>query len=235
MATFFGEVVTGSYRHIDPDQPDYNEGVQQTWSLDTEVEQEKNLLIVTEGSIAENYMKMLLVNNDQMRRVAGITSDQEMIDVVRSDQLTLVSCSGHETGNIGHVVMSLAQSDTCHVLVITARHVSQLRVADPRASAVYCLGTKLWSEERPCPSLPQPSIISGVTAALMTRGQVSGRRVLAIIVFTEILRPDSLSLEPLKIIHKIGSVSRAGLKSPVNIASELGKLKLFSCPDNIYM
>ena len=35
MATFFGEVVTGSYRYIDPDHPDYNDtrAAPQAWSL----------------------------------------------------------------------------------------------------------------------------------------------------------------------------------------------------------
>ena len=54
MATFFGEVVTGSYRFIDPENPDYNNvtGLQ-TWKLNSDdFGQESKLLIVTVGDIA---------------------------------------------------------------------------------------------------------------------------------------------------------------------------------------
>ena len=54
MATFFGEVVTGSYRYIDPNQPDYNEArcIPQTWRLEKDIDKEKNLLLITVGDIA---------------------------------------------------------------------------------------------------------------------------------------------------------------------------------------
>ena len=61
MATFFGEVVTGSYRYIDPDHPDYNDtrAAPQSWSLAEKIPQEESLLIVTEGDIAGSYVRLL--------------------------------------------------------------------------------------------------------------------------------------------------------------------------------
>ena len=137
MATFFGEVVTGSYRYIDPDQSDYNKGSSQTWSLDTDIAKEERLLIVTEGAIAENYCKLLGL---EMSRVGGVSCEDMSVDVMSCGQLTLASCSGHETGNIGHVLLSLANPDTCAVVVLTARHVSQLKCEDGvMSSNVFCL------------------------------------------------------------------------------------------------
>ena len=54
MATFFGEVMTGSYRYIDPNQPDYNESrcLPQTWNLENDIDKENNLLLITVGDIA---------------------------------------------------------------------------------------------------------------------------------------------------------------------------------------
>ena len=54
MATFFGEVVTGSYRYIDPNQPDYNEArcLPQMWEFENDVDKENNLLLITVGDIA---------------------------------------------------------------------------------------------------------------------------------------------------------------------------------------
>ena len=242
--------MTGSYRYIDPDQPDYNEGSCQSWHLDSDIAKEENLLIVTEGSIAECYVKLFGLD---LARVGGVSCDDMAVDVMRGEKVTLVSCSGHETGNIGHVLLSLTNPDTCSVLVLTARHVSQLRCEDGvMPSNVYCLATKRWTDARPCPGLPSPNIISGLSSSLLTEGQISGSKVLSIIAFTEILRPDSLSLEPLTVVHKIGeefelsylslyficnadAVTKAGLKKPINISNGLIQLKLFNCPDNIYM
>ena len=61
MATFFGEVVTGSYRFIDPENPDYNNvtGLQ-TWKLNSDdFGQESKLLIVTVGDIAGKNILLL--------------------------------------------------------------------------------------------------------------------------------------------------------------------------------
>ena len=52
MASFFGEVVTGSYRFIDPEDPDYNDlrAARQSWSLDGDIPKEEKVLEVLEVS-----------------------------------------------------------------------------------------------------------------------------------------------------------------------------------------
>ena len=75
MATFFGEVVTGSYRYIDPDHPDYNDlrAAPQSWSLEPEeVKKEDNLLIITEGDIAGSYVRLLA--DEHLDTVARVIS-----------------------------------------------------------------------------------------------------------------------------------------------------------------
>ena len=232
MATFFGEVVTGSYRYIDPDHPDYNDtrAAPQAWALTENIPQEDKLLIVTEGDIAGSYVRLL----HDCQPVTSIEADGGgKVEVARGEKFTQVLCSGQETGNLGSLVMSLA-SDTCSVLLLASRHVSQLK-SEEDTCGVHCLVTKRWEGALPCPTLPSPNIVSGLLASLLTEGQMKGKRVMAIITFTDVMAVDSLNLEPFKVIHKLDAVSKAGLKQPSNIASEVSKLKLFSCPANLYM
>ena len=163
MATFFGEVVTGSYRYIDPDHPDYNDlrAAPQSWSLEPEeVKKEDNLLIITEGDIAGSYVRLLA--DEQLDTVARvISSGGAELEVRRCHTWTHVSCSGLESGNIGRVLLSLAATETCRVLVLASRHVSQLR-CEEESRGVHCLATKGWGDTPlPCPALPQPNIVSG--------------------------------------------------------------------------
>ena len=163
MATFFGEVVTGSYRYIDPDHPDYNDlrAAPQSWSLEPEeVKKEDNLLIITEGDIAGSYVRLLA--DEQLDTAARVTSSGGAeLEVRRGRMWTHVSCSGLESGNIGRVLLSLAATETCRVLVLASRHVSQLR-CEEESRGVHCLATKGWGDTPlPCPALPQPNIVSG--------------------------------------------------------------------------
>ena len=102
MATFFGEVVSGSYRYIDPDQADYNEPEQQVWCLQNEISQENNLLMVSVGDIANSYMQLVGNSNVVGKISCGYTS----VNVMRNDTCTHVSCSGQETGNISQAKKS---------------------------------------------------------------------------------------------------------------------------------
>ena len=128
-----------------------------------------------------------------------------MIAVGRSDTYTVVSCSGHEDGNVGHVILSLANTATCHVLVLTSHHVSTVKseTEDDRRN-VYCLMTKTWESPAPCSVLPQPNFVSGLLASLLTQAQMNGAKMLAIIVISEVMSVDSLSLGPFTIIHSLG-------------------------------
>ena len=58
MASFFGEVVTGSYRYIDDEKADYVGEVAGEWSAGDGIDKETNLLVVTEGDLAGSYSRL---------------------------------------------------------------------------------------------------------------------------------------------------------------------------------
>merc|ERR1712198_338726 len=92
------------------------------------------------------------------------------------------------------------------VLILSAQHVSFLKTDEDQTQRnIYCLASKLWDEGTPCDTLPPPNIISGLTAALLTESQMTGKKSLSVLVFTEMMTVDSLSLTPFKIIHQIDS------------------------------
>ena len=49
---------------------------------------------------------------------------------------------------------------------------------------------------------------SGLTGALLTESQMTGKKSLSVLVFTEMMTVDSLSLTPFKIIHQIGEIPK---------------------------
>ena len=109
-------------------------------------------------SVAESYVKLYDVK--YTKETVITSSGTANVKVRRSDRFTLVTCSGLETGNIGHVILSLA-TDTCVVLVLSASHVSQLK-SDEETSNVYCLKTKSWEDKTPCNILTAPNISTGI-------------------------------------------------------------------------
>ena len=124
------------------------------------------------------------------------------------------------------MILGLA-SKTCRVIILSAQHVSFLKTdEDQNQRNIYCLASKRWDEGTPCDTLPPPNIISGsiymnwheksyfiilnsgLTAALLTESQMTGKKSLSVLVFTEMMTVDSLSLTPFKIIHQIGEIPK---------------------------
>ena len=58
MASFFGEVVTGSYRYIDDEDPDYVGEEAGDWTATEGIEKETKLMVVTEGDLAGSYPRL---------------------------------------------------------------------------------------------------------------------------------------------------------------------------------
>ena len=58
MASFFGEVVTGSYRHFDDEDEEYVGRVGGDWSVTEGFLKESELLVVTEGDQAGSYSRL---------------------------------------------------------------------------------------------------------------------------------------------------------------------------------
>ena len=52
--------------------------------------------------------------------------ENHVLEVRRGEAFTAVLCSGQETGDVASALLSLVRRDTCHVLLLTARHLSQL-------------------------------------------------------------------------------------------------------------
>ena len=207
MASFFGEVVTGSYRFIDPEDPDYNDlrGSRQSWSQDGDIPVEERLLIVCEGDIASSYGRML----GDCETVGLLRCQDSRLEVRRGENFTTVLCSGRETGNIGPAVLSLASRESCHVLLLVTRHLSQLRTDQPRP--VYSLASKAWAGCLPCPVLPPPNILTGLAASVLTAGQLSGHKVALLLSYSEVLTTDSLTLASFSPLHDIGRETSAVL------------------------
>ena len=200
MASFFGEVVTGSYRFIDPEDPDYNDlrAARQNWSQDGDIPTEGKVLVVCEGEIASSYGRML--GNTQT--VGQLSCEDSRLEVRRGENFTAVFCSGQETGNIGPALLSLAALESCHVVLLVSRHLSQLRTES--GHTVYSLATKHWTQALPCPVLPPPNILTGLAASLLTAGQLSGHKVALLLSYSEVLAVDSLTLASFSPIHNIG-------------------------------
>ena len=205
MASFFGEVVTGSYRFIDPEDPDYNDlrAGRQSWSQSGDIPVEEKLLIVCEGDIASSYGRML--GDSQTVGQLRCESEDSSLEVRRGENFTTVLCSGHETGNIGAAVLQLASRENCHVVVLVSRHLSQLRT-EQLPPTVYSLATSHWAQSLPCPALPPPNILTGLAASLLAAGQLSGHRVALLLSFSEVLAVDSLTLAAFSPIHDIGRI-----------------------------
>ena len=72
---------------------------------------------------------------------------------------------------LAELLLTLATS-SAHVIVLTARHVSDLKSDDP-GTTTHCLATDSVTAPPPCPTLPQPNIISGLAAAVLTLCQVN--------------------------------------------------------------
>jgi len=231
MASFFGEVVTGSYRFIDPEDPDYNDlrAARQTWSQAGDIPAEEKVLVVCEGEIASSYGRML----GDTQPVGQLSCEEASLEVRRGENFSAVFCSGHETGNIGPAVLSLAARESCHVVLLASRHLSQLR--SDCGQTVFSLATRHWAQPLPCPALPPPNILTGLAASLLTGGQLSGHKVALLVSFSEVLAVDSLTLASFSPIHNIDVITKCGIKPVKNISDTLTKLKLTSCDESLYM
>ena len=109
-----------------------------------------------------------------------------------------------------------------------------------------------WGGLLPCRQLPVPNFMTGLTASLLTEGQLTGHKIALLVSYSDVLTVDSLTLEPFNIIHKIGelkvritdapiedifldAVTECGIKPVKKISSELSKLKLNVCDESLYM
>ena len=57
-ASFFGEIITGSYRHLDDEEEDYVGEVAGDWTCGEGFEKETELLVITEGDQAGSYSRL---------------------------------------------------------------------------------------------------------------------------------------------------------------------------------
>ena len=65
--------------------------------------------------------------------------------------------------------------------------------------------------------------------------QMAGQKAMLIMAYTEVLVVDSLTLAPFSVCHKLGAVTKAGIKKVANIGGELSKLKMLTSDDSLYM
>merc|ERR550519_2823492 len=212
-------------------------GSRQFWIATDGYDQETELLMITEGDQAGSYSKLW----GEMSEVGHLSNGSRQLPVWRSSTgYSLIQCPAGlhaaEIVSLARAVLSTA-SNTATVLVLASRHVSELKSDETNypTTPVYSLVTKSWAGTSPCPSLPQPNIVSGLPAAVLTMAQMSGQKAALVVAYNEVLVVDSLTLAPFSVCHKLDVVTKAGIKKVMNIGEELSKLKLKNSDDSLYM
>merc|ERR1711874_968484 len=157
--------------------------------------------------------------------------------VYRCSQSTVVTAASPASmmtvAPLAELLLTLATA-TAHVIVLTARHVSELKSDDP-ATTTHCLATDHVTSPPPCASLQRPNIISGLAAAVLTLCQVRGKAATLLVHWAEVLTPDSISLAGFLPVFNVKSVSGAGLKQPGDISEVMREARILRSQDNIYM
>merc|ERR1711874_51972 len=105
----------------------------------------------------------------------GRAASHTMCQVFRSDKATVVTTPAPPTilaaTPLADLILTLA-TDTAMILVLTARHTSELKSDDDNTTTTHCLATDKVRSPPPCPTLPSPNILSGLAAAVLTLCQV---------------------------------------------------------------
>ena len=237
MASFFGEVVTPSYRYIDDESPDYIGTDCGVWEAGAGLQLEKSLLVITEGEIAGSYAQ-LWGGVEEVGRLE-CRPGQATLPVEAGAGYSLVRCppglAAGEQDSLARALLSLAAA-ACPVLVLTARHTSQLADSNGVAGAtLHSLTSKAWPGPLVCPALPQPALLAGLPSALLTCAQVSDVSLCTFVCYTDVLTVDSLTVAPFLVINQLDCVARAGINKIVDIGAQLCKQKLATCDNSVYM
>lgn len=257
MATFFGEVVAGSYRYFDDEDEDALDNARDlTFQLRDEVsEKEGRLLLVAEGRLAAAFLHLLLGGGGggDMQLVTEIqtggSSRRTVARIFRNGSCTVVYCgegvvSHQDSLPLATIILSLVTSQAL-VIPLTARHSSELQNTEALAGSVgeelgsslgLCLVTPKYAGPLPCSRLVQPNLVSGLSAALLTLAIVRGLAAVLLVNYVDVLAVDSLALAGFQALLKVPEVGGAGLSLPAHhLPHKLKQINLLAPDSNLYL
>jgi len=240
MASFFGEVVTGSYRFIDDEDEDLVESFKDNeFVLTEQVSKEEGVLIFAEGEVASTFARMLF--GDGKAELVGevVTKEEERVvaEVVRGAvpgaTVVLVKRNVGQADSLALARLALAMSgDDCTTLAITARPSSQCIGSSPQVS--HCLTSSAFKSQKPCPLLPLPTLISGPSSALLTLAHMRGKPALMVVAWQELDTVDSLSMEGFRCLSSLDCLRKAKIAPPRDFSQALSKIRLPS-KESLYL
>jgi len=243
MATFFGEVVTGSYRYLDDEDEDaLQDAVCRKISFSVNLEAEAGLLLVGEGPLAAAYAEVCFRSKPCGQLKAQSLNGNESVigKLFRGQGWTAVTVdkelSRGELSTLAEQILRLADPAATSVLCLTARHISDYRGEDDSSdSLVRCLSTKQFPKQDHIKSLEIPNILTGLSAAILSSAAVKGVPASLVVNYVDVLSVDSLALQGFQKIHKLPLPKDSKLTKPNNLAEALKSLHMFSDSINLYM
>jgi len=238
MASFFGEVVTGSCRYFDDED---DEEVLRTFSLSTtNLSAEPKLLILAEGKLPAVYMKLCTKTQEVASVVGAFEGKSTKVgSIYRGSNWTVVTCEGDlkmgEYTPLATLLLTTLVEPSTNILCLTARHISEYRGDWEEDNVVRCLTTHQFPTQTAIKRLEVPNLLTGLSAALVSLAAVKGLPAALVVNYVEVMDADSLSLSGFDAIHKLTGVNQAGLTRQNNIAHALKSLNQFANPSNLYM
>jgi len=239
MASFFGEVVTGSYRFIDDEDEDLVESFKNNdFVLTEQVSKEDGVLVFAEGEVASAFGRMLL--GDGKAELLGeiVTKEEERVvaEVVRGAPgatLVLVRRNVEQADSLAlaRLAFTLA-GDCCTTLAITSRPASQCIGSSSLSS--HCLTSSAFKAKPPCSLLPLPTLISGPSSALLTLAHMRGKPALMVVSWQELDTVDSLAMEGFRCLSSLDCLKKAKMLPPKDFAQALAKIRL-PARDSLYL
>lgn len=241
MATFFGEVTTGSFRYFDDEDEDYIQDAEsRAFSVSSPCVLEKNLLLVGEGELSAVYLQLCADSQKVGSVIATGHRESEIGIIYRGENWTAVSCTGElhmaEFNSLANTILGMAEP-TATIVCLTSRHVSELRgIEEERGETVVkCLHTKSFKSTDKIDRLEAPNILTGLSAGILSIAAVKGLAGGLLVNYVDVPNTDSLSLNGFQAVDKFPAVKASSLKRPTDLASSLKALRPTSHATNLYM
>jgi len=241
MASFFGEVVTGSFRYFDDEDEDEQQEVDyRSFSVTSPPTREKKLLIVADGQLSAVYLQ-LVADKQKIGSLNAIGhKNSEIGTIYRGSDWTAVSCSTElqrgEYTILANTILGLTDP-AATVICLTSRHISEFRGAEEERgeTVVKSLKTKTFPTIDKIGRLEAPNILTGLSAGILSIAAVKGIPACLLVNYVDILTADSLSLQGFQNLHRLPVASSSSLKPATNLAAALKAVRLAASPSNLYM
>jgi len=240
MASFFGEVVTGSFRYFDDEDEDEQEVSCRSFSVTSPPTLEKQLLVVADGQLSAVYLQLIAGKQKMGSLIASGHKNSEIGTIYRGSDWSGVACGGElqraEYSTLANTILGLTTPPAA-VICLTSRHISEFRGGeeDRGETIVRSLKTKTFPTVDKIKRLEAPNILTGLSAAILSIAAVKGIAACLLVNYVDVLTADSLSLQGFQDLHRLPLASSSALEKPTNLATELREARLTANPSNLYM